>query len=88
MPSVKDVAKEAGINPNTVVAAYADLEQRHIIEKRRGLGAYVLDHVDVSDLRSRLFDQAHRDYLSTLYDLGIPLTEAIDRLSKENEIDR
>jgi len=42
-PSVREVAAQLGVNPNTVQRAFAFLQQRKIIATRRGLGYYVED---------------------------------------------
>jgi GntR family transcriptional regulator len=41
IPSVRDLALEMGVNPNTVMRTYSELQLRGIIENRRGLGYYV-----------------------------------------------
>ncbi len=41
IPSVRDLATEMGVNPNTVMRTYSELQTRGIIENKRGLGFYV-----------------------------------------------
>ena len=41
LPSVRDVAAQLGINPNTVNRAYAELEREGVVETRRGRGTFV-----------------------------------------------
>jgi len=41
IPSVRDLATEIGVNPNTVMRTYAELQSRGIIENKRGIGYYV-----------------------------------------------
>ncbi len=41
IPSIRDMAVQLEVNPNTVVRAYATLEQAQIIEMRRGIGYFV-----------------------------------------------
>lgn len=41
LPSVRDVAAELGINPNTVNRAYVELEREGVLETRRGRGTFV-----------------------------------------------
>lgn len=41
MPSVRDVAKGARINPNTVSRAWRELELSGLLEARRGSGMFV-----------------------------------------------
>jgi GntR family transcriptional regulator len=41
IPSVRDLATEMGVNPNTVMRTYSELQTRGIIENKRGVGYYV-----------------------------------------------
>jgi DNA-binding transcriptional regulator YhcF (GntR family) len=41
IPSVRDLAIEMGVNPNTVMRTYTDLQTRGIIDNKRGIGFYV-----------------------------------------------
>jgi len=43
MPSVRDLARELGVNPNTVVKAYQHLVEAGLLAVRRGDGTYVAD---------------------------------------------
>jgi DNA-binding transcriptional regulator YhcF (GntR family) len=41
IPSVREFAAEMGVNPNTILRTYNDLQMRQIIENKRGIGYYV-----------------------------------------------
>ena len=41
LPSVRDVAAELAVNPNTVNRAWAQLERDGVVEVRRGRGTFV-----------------------------------------------
>ena len=41
IPSVRDLASEIGVNPNTVMRSLSELQSRGIIENKRGVGYYV-----------------------------------------------
>jgi GntR family transcriptional regulator len=41
IPSVRDLANEMGVNPNTVMRTYSELQTRNIIDNKRGMGFYV-----------------------------------------------
>ena len=41
LPSVRQLATELAVNPNTVARAYLDLEYEGIIYKRQGAGTFV-----------------------------------------------
>jgi len=44
LPSVRDLAREQRINPNTVAKAYQRLAEAGILESRRGEGTFVAEH--------------------------------------------
>ena len=41
IPSIREMSEEIEVNPNTVMAAYRQLESLGIVENRRGLGMFV-----------------------------------------------
>ncbi|MEU7561057.1 GntR family transcriptional regulator [Streptomyces eurythermus] len=41
LPTAKEVVAATGINPNTVLRAYRDMERAGLVELRRGLGTFV-----------------------------------------------
>ncbi len=46
LPTVRAVAAELLLNPNTVARAYQVLEQEGVIETTVGRGSFVVDHAD------------------------------------------
>lgn len=46
LPSVRSLAGELGINPNTIQKAYAELEKRGIIYSLSARGSFVSDEID------------------------------------------
>lgn len=45
IPSVRQLASELGINPNTIQKAYSELERRGIIYSVKGRGSFVSDTI-------------------------------------------
>ncbi|MDX1454105.1 MAG: GntR family transcriptional regulator [Gammaproteobacteria bacterium] len=43
LPSVRSVAADYQLNPLTVMKGYQELVDEHLVEKRRGLGMFVMD---------------------------------------------
>ncbi len=41
IPSIRELAVNLGVNPNTVTRSYQSLMERQIIENRRGIGNFV-----------------------------------------------
>ncbi len=72
LPSVRQLASELRVNPNTVSQAYRELERQGVVEARRGSGTFVVQSsVNGSqraslarDVASRALRDAHRNGLS------------------------
>ncbi len=45
LPTARDVSEHAGINPNTVLKAYRELELAGLVEPRQGSGTFVREHL-------------------------------------------
>src|SRR4051812_33990899 len=59
LPTAREVAERHGINPNTVLRAYRDLEVAGLAEPRQGSGTFVArtlpePAIDVAELRREL----------------------------------
>jgi len=84
LPSVRKMAEELVINPNTVARVYHELEREGIIEIRHGAGAYIRDSV-VS--RTKLMRKAQNVVESAVDRLeSMDLTEDEVRRLVENEL--
>jgi DNA-binding transcriptional regulator YhcF (GntR family) len=89
LPSVRELALEAGVNPNTVQRAYADLEQNGFLRTERTNGKFVTDD---HDMLRRLRMELSRGYIEELFEkmTGLGFTrqeiiEAIEAQRGENE---
>lgn len=51
IPTVREMATELSLNPNTIAKAYQRLEQEGIIETMRSRGTFVADRTSVADLK-------------------------------------
>lgn len=58
LPTVKQLAMDLTINPNTVARAYHDLEREGLIETTPGRGSFVRSNGVVTDVRRNLTDVA------------------------------
>lgn len=54
LPSVRDLAVELAVNPNTVAKAYQELERDGVIETPRGRGSFVADREQTASEAERL----------------------------------
>lgn len=58
MPSVRDVAVNMGVNPNTVMRTFEQLQSEEIIYNRRGVGYFVSP-----DAKKRILAEQRRQFL-------------------------
>ena len=61
LPSVRSLAKEIGVNPNTVAKAYQELERNKIIYSVSGRGSFI----------ANVADSAVKDYILEDFDLSV-----------------
>ncbi|MFD1428880.1 GntR family transcriptional regulator [Lacticaseibacillus mingshuiensis] len=48
LPSVREMAQQVKLNPNTVAKAYKQLEADHVVEMRPGLGSFIAEPDDAA----------------------------------------
>lgn len=72
LPAVRELALEAGVNPNTMQRALADVEARGLVFTRRGDGRYVSEEeVAVRKARQQSAARYADDMIAALTALGI-----------------
>ena len=84
LPSVRRMAEDLLINPNTVVRAYRDLESEGIVELRHGSGVFVRESVAGRASVMKKAEPIMRSAVDRLESLD--LTEDEIRRLLENEI--
>jgi GntR family transcriptional regulator len=77
IPSVRDLANELVINPNTVARAFVELEQRGVVEVRRGRGTVIAAEAEAlcGKERLRIVRERIRDALREAVFSGLPAVE-------------
>ena len=85
LPSVRGLAQQLTINPNTVAKAYAELTTEGWLESRQGMGLYVAaPRQRLSDLeRERRLDDAIDRFVHDVIPLGFPPDEVQARVGHE-----
>ena len=89
MPSVRSLAMELSINPNTIQKAFALLEQQGYIYPVRGRGNYVADTAQLAENKKCSLLEEIRRLLRQGKELGITRSEYIavlNGLYQEEEI--
>src|SRR5271167_697475 len=84
LPTIRKMAEDLVMNPNTVVRAYRELQHEGIIELKHGSGAFVSESVGGRARVTRRAQTVVQSALDRLADLG--LTEDEIRRLFENEL--
>ena len=89
MPSVRQLATELGINPNTIQKAYRRMEEEGMIISVPGRGSFVSD--DLADMlkrqRAEQLEQT-RKMISVCREMGLPkntIDEVVETVYKEGD---
>lgn len=87
LPTVRQLAVDLSINPNTVVRAYRELEIEGMLDSHQGSGTFVSNHrPDVDRLeRQRMLDQILTDMLARASSYGFSLDDVLAGLKHRKE---
>src|SRR5215470_10370520 len=91
LPTVRQLAVDLAINPNTVVRAYRELEIREVLATQQGTGTFVTDKRPQPDEleRRRRVAQLGGELLARAGAEGISLQELLDYFNElQNEQNR
>src|SRR5580698_6845455 len=93
LPTVRRVAVDLAINPNTVVRAYREMELRGILDTQQGTGTFVAEgQVQPSkDERERVLSQLTTEFAARAGSAGFKVSELIEalrQLSSESQSKR
>jgi GntR family transcriptional regulator len=83
LPSVRGLAQQLGINPNTVAKAYAELTGEGWLESRQGLGLFVAaprQRLSPAE-RGKRFDEALNRFVHDVVALDVPAAEALAQVA-------
>jgi GntR family transcriptional regulator len=85
LPSVREMAVQTGVNPNTIQRTYSELERMGIVETRRGQGTFVTENMEVIEqLREQLKRDIVADFVRNMTELGFTLDDMIVSLKNYN----
>lgn len=87
LPTVRQLAVDLSINPNTVIRAYRELEIEGVLETHQGSGTFVSTRKpDIDRLeKQRMLDQILTDLLARASSYGLTLEDVLDGLRQRKE---
>ena len=87
LPTVRQLAVDLSINPNTVIRAYREMEIEGVLDMHQGSGTYVsgeppkIDEVE----RERMLDQILTELMARASDYGFTLDDVLEGLGQRKE---
>ena len=83
LPSVRELAAELAINPNTIMRAYRELEAEGFVYSVQGKGTFAGRLCEVDTSRKQLLMQTFRNSARELLQLGVTMEELSQILQQE-----
>jgi len=84
--SVREMAMEMGVNPNTIQRAYAELEREGFIRTERAVGKYVSENTKlIEECRYKLIRENIHQFLMQMKLLGLGKKDIMKYLEEDND---
>ena len=84
LPSVRELAAEAGVNPNTMQRALAELEREGFVQTQRTLGRTVTEDLGrIAEEKRRFAHAAVRTFFASMQRLGYDRASAMTLIENE-----
>ena len=84
--SVRDMATEAGVNPNTMQRALQELERDGMVYSQRTAGRFVTENMQVIErAKKKLAEEQIRSFLEAMKKLGYQWEEILALLKEKEE---
>lgn len=86
LPSVREMSKDLGVNPNTLQRAYGELERLGITYTKRGMGSFISEGGNsIKDFKFYMGKDLAKKFMSDMASIGIDKEEAIKILKSLGE---
>ena len=87
LPTVRGLAVDLQVNPNTVARAYNELEIRGLVSTQHGTGTFISDkEIALSDAdREQVLSQLVRGFVSQAASYGFTVQDLVEYLSAYHE---
>jgi len=86
LPSVRDLATEAGVNPNTMQRALTELERDGLVYSQRTAGRFVTEDQTMIEAAKRGLAEGHiQTFLAAMHRLGYGREDVLSLLRQERE---
>lgn len=88
LPSVRELAAEASVNPNTMQKALTELERTGLVYSQRTSGRFITEDQNmINELKSELAKEIISQFLENMQKLGFQKEDAIQLMNETIEVD-
>lgn len=82
--SVRELAIELGVNPNTIQRAFAELEREGLIRTERAVGRYVTENQnEIDECKHQMIKQDVHEFIEHMKSLGMDKKDIIEYIREE-----
>ncbi len=86
LPSIRQLASELKINPNTIAKVYRQLERENILYSKSGSGFFVKKEQDkLNKARTKLLNEFTDEFISKVVELGFSPVTLINKITEQIE---
>ena len=86
LPSVRDLAQTAGVNPNTMQTALSEMERTNLVYSQRTSGRFITEDLSMIDsLKTELASEQVKEFLEKMEKIGLSKEDIIGLIQKVSE---
>ncbi|WP_226680754.1 GntR family transcriptional regulator [Sutcliffiella horikoshii] len=89
LPSVREMAIQSGVNPNTIQRTYSEMERMEIVETKRGQGTFVTENEGMlMSLKKGMETRVVESFVQSMREIGASekeIVESVERFLEEGE---
>lgn len=89
LPSVREMAIQSGVNPNTIQRTYTEMERMGVVETKRGQGTFVVEKEEiVMEMKHSMQKEIIGQFVNSMKELGLSkkqIVTGLDDFLKEGE---
>lgn len=85
LPSVRELAAEAAVNPNTMQKALSELERNGLVYSQRTSGRYITeDKKMLEELKNNIAKEQITEFVYNMKNLGFTMSDILSLMQKIN----
>ncbi len=85
LPSVRDLALQYQINPNTASRVYKEMEAQGLCFTKRGMGTFITEDINILDqIRRDMAEESIETFWNSMKDMGYDFEDMVALLKEKN----